>query len=92
MFALKILNICLTRIAHCNPPPPPDPASGQLLPYTSTLEGATVTYVCWNVHQRGRCDEDNVTCTAVCNKQGHWEPSTDDICAEPTGELFTLPS
>ena len=23
--------------------------------------------------------------TAICNKQGHWEPSTDDICAEPRG-------
>ena len=45
-----------------------------------------MTYVCWNIHQRGhqsQCQEVNVT--AVCNKQGHWEPDTDHICAEPTG-------
>ena len=78
-------NICLIScIAHCNPPSLP--SDGQLLPYTSTLEGATVTYVCWNVHQRGRCDDVNVT--AVCNKQGYWEPNTDDICAESTGEFL----
>ena len=45
-----------------------------------------MTYVCWNIHQRGhqsQCEEVNVT--AVCNKQGHWEPNADDICAKPTG-------
>ena len=78
-----ILNTCLiSYIARCNPPSPP--SIGQLLPYTSTLEGATVMYVCWNIHQRGRC-EYNVT--AVCNNQGHWEPSTEDICAESIGNI-----
>ena len=43
-------------------------------------------YVCWSVHQRGRCEEVNIT--AVCNKQGQWDPSTDDICAESTGITF----
>ena len=42
-----------------------------------------MVYVCWTNHKRGQCEEVNVT--AVCNKQGHWEPSTEDICAEPTG-------
>ena len=73
--------MCLTRIAPCNPPSPP--SNGQLLPYTSTLEGATVVYVCWTNHKRGQCEEVNVT--AVCNRQGHWEPSSEDICAEPRG-------
>ena len=38
-----------------------------------------MTYICWSVHQRGRCEEVNIT--AVCNKQGQWDPSIDDICA-----------
>ena len=41
-----------------------------------------MVYVCWLIH-RGQCEEVNVT--SVCNKQGHWEPSTEDICAESTG-------
>ena len=45
-----------------------------------------MTYVCWNIHQRGRYDEVNVT--AICNEQGYWEPSTDDICTESTGERY----
>ena len=47
-------------------------------------------YVCWSVHQRGRCEEVNVT--AICNKQGQWDPSTDDICAESTvtGECYCM--
>ena len=44
-----------------------------------------MTYVCWSVHQRGRCEEINITVTAVCNTQEQWEPSIDDICAEYTG-------
>ena len=48
------------------------------------MEGKTVTYVCWSARQRERCDEE-INITAVCNKQGKWDPSTDDICAESTG-------
>ena len=43
-----------------------------------------MTYVCWNIHQRGRqsqCEEVNIT--AVCNEQGQWDSNIDDICAEP---------
>ena len=42
-----------------------------------------MVYVCWLIHRGPQCEEMNVT--AVCNKQGHWEPSTEDICAEPAG-------
>ena len=44
-------------------------------------------YICWNVHQ-SQCGEVNVT--AVCNEHGYWEPSTDDICAEPTAGKFKI--
>ena len=76
------------------PVPPSPPINAHILPYTSTLEGATVTYVCCGIHSDGHqscCEEDNVT--AVCNRDGYWEPSTDDICAEPTsqsGELILV--
>ena len=64
----------------CHSPSPPP--NGYILPYTSTLEGAIVTYVCWSVqHGTGLCGEVNKT--AVCTKRGQWEPSADDICTEP---------
>ena len=48
-----------------------------------------MTYVCWNIHHgvgpQSQCKEVNMT--AVCNKQGYWEPSTDDICTEPEGTM-----
>ena len=75
--------------ADCGPPSPP--TNAHILPFTSTLEGATVTYVCCIILPGGQqscCEEDNVT--AVCNKEGYWEPSTDDICAEPTGQSGEL--
>ena len=46
-----------------------------------------MTYVCCGIHSDGHqscCEEDNVT--AVCNRDGYWEPSTDDICAKPTDQ------
>ena len=51
-----------------------------------------MTYVCWNIHHgagpQSQCKEVNVT--TVCNNQGYWEPSTDDICAEPTGTSIII--
>ena len=65
-------------------PSPSQPPNGYILPYTSTLEGATLTYVCWNVqHGTGLCGE--VNRTAVCTERGQWEPSADDICTQPEG-------
>ena len=31
--------------------PPPSPTNGHILPYTNTLNGAEVDYVCWNIHR-----------------------------------------
>ena len=70
----------------CHSPSPPP--NGYILPYTSTLEGAIVTYVCWSVqHGTGLCGEVNKT--AVCNKRGQWEPSADDICTQPEGVIMS---
>ena len=77
----------LTSTASCGSPSLP--TNGYIIPYTSTLEGATVMYTCWNIYRSGyqsQCEEVNVT--AVCNKQGYWEPSTEDICGEPTGYYY----
>ena len=46
-------------------------------------------YTYWNIYRSGhqsQCEEVNVT--AVCNKQGYWEPSIEDICGEPTGYYY----
>ena len=53
--------------------------------YTDTLEGAEVIFSCQITlpfGQESLCTEVNVT--AVCNKEGIWEPITDDFnsCAE----------
>ena len=45
-----------------------------------------MTYVCWSVHQEDNislCTEINTT--AVCNKNGNWEPDSQDIC----GSVFS---
>ena len=69
----------------CAPPSPPP--NGYIIPYTSTVEGATVTYVFQNLNQiesQSVCTEVNVT--SVCNRDGHWESSSiDKFCAETTG-------
>ena len=68
-------------VAHCDPPPSP-PTNGHIIPYTNTFEGAMVTYVCWSVHQMENislCTEINTT--AVCNKNGNWEPDSQDMCS-----------
>ena len=75
----------LDHIADCRSPSPPP--SGYILPYPSTLEGATLTYVCWSIQQgAGLCGEVNKT--AVCNRRGQWEPSADDICTQPEGVIY----
>ena len=64
----------------CQPPVPP--TNGHILPYTNTLEGTIVIYVCWNIHQEENvsvCTEVNTT--AVCNEQGHWELISQDLCS-----------
>ena len=75
----------------CAPPSPPP--NGYIIPYTSTVEGATVIFVFENVYQIDRqsvCTEVNVT--AVCNQDGHWESSSVDIkfCEEMTGIIISV--
>ena len=68
-------------VVSCGQPPPP--RNGHIVPNNfSTLEGATVSYVCWNIYQ----EEDTSLCTdinttAVCNNNGNWEPDSQDRCS-----------
>ena len=59
--------------------------------YTSTIEGAQAEFVCQSTFQIWHwslCQEVNVT--AVCTKEGNWEPITNDMCTELTGILLLL--
>ena len=74
--------------ANCGPPPPA--RNGHIIPYSSTLEGAEVTYMCWNVQQEeniSQCVE--IYTTAVCNAKGKWESRSDDMCSIFAGMLFS---
>ena len=58
------------------------------MPYTSTVEGASVTYVFQTSNKIGRhpvCA--NVNFTAVCNEEGQWEPGSDDTCFDSPGKV-----
>ena len=81
-FIVIVFGLDLSVDCHSPSPPP----SGYILPYLSTLEGATLTYVCWSIqHGTELCGEVNKT--AVCTKRGQWEPSADDICTQPEGVI-----
>jgi hypothetical protein len=58
-----------TCIGNCGPLPS---ANGYVLPYTSTLEGSRVMFMCK--------DDPLSELTAVCTRAGKWEPSPVDIC------------
>ena len=63
----------------CGPPSPP-PNCRIMESYTNTLVGAEVIFLCQSTFQFGQqslCMEVNIT--AVCNKEGKWEPITDGI-------------
>ena len=80
------ITVHLIYTANCGLPPPP-PQNGHIIPYTNTLEGAIVTYVCWIVHQEENislCTEINTT--AVCSKDGNWEPDSQDMCLVFSGQ------
>ena len=51
-----------------------------MIPYSSTIEGAEVTYmyVCWTAHQTPACKQTNVT--AVCTGEGNWETNSYNVC------------
>ena len=68
-------------VTNCGPPPS-SPTNGHVLPYTNTLEGVTITYICWNIYQEENislCTEVNTT--AVCNEHGNWELISQDLCS-----------
>ena len=76
----------LTEIVICDPPPPP--SNGYIMPYSSTVEEASVTYVFQTYNKIGRhsvCADVNFT--AVCNKDGQWEPDPDDTCFDSPGKV-----
>ena len=85
IYFLKIqlsINRGYSYVANCGRPPLPKNGHN-IIPYTNTLEGAIVTYVCWEVHQEWNtsvCAEINTT--AVCNRNGDWELDSDlDRCS-----------
>ena len=83
------LILILIYTVNCGQPPPP-PTNGHIIPYFSILEGAVVTYACWNIYQDDNtsvCTEINTT--AVCNKNGNWEPASQDLCSVFSGKLYT---
>ena len=74
----------LTEILACDPPS--SPLNGYIIPYTSTVEGATVTYVFQMSNKIGHhsvCADVNFT--AVCNNNGQWEPASGDVCFDSPG-------
>ena len=62
--------LCHRTIYTANCGPVPSSANGYVLPYTNTLEGASVMFMCQNVE----------IVTAVCTRAGKWEPNPVDIC------------
>jgi hypothetical protein len=76
-----------TVTANCGTPYTSLPPNCHSITYTSTLEGAEIAFVCQSTLQvwhRSLCKEVNVT--AVCTKEGNWEPITDDniMCTKLT--------
>ena len=74
--------------ANCGPPSPHP--NGHIIPYTSTIEGVKVTYVCWTVDQtqyQPVCKQTNVT--AVRTDEGNWEPNSNSICDGSSGNNNT---
>ena len=79
--------LSIAPAANCNRPPSP-PKNGHILPYTNTLEGARVIYLCWNIYHEDNeslCAEVNTT--AVCNEHGNWELISQDLCSVFSGQL-----
>ena len=74
----------LHRLANCNPPSPPP--NGYIIPYLSSVEGATVTIICQDQDPQS-VFEGNLT-KLVCNHQGVWEPNPCDFCQKTSGSLI----
>ena len=91
---LVLLKICMLYTANCGTQSLP--TNCHTITYMSTLEGAEVVFECQSTFQVWHwslCKEVNVT--AVCTKEGKWEPitSADDnnisiMCTKLTGIII----
>ena len=63
-------------LADCGPPPPV--TNGSINSYTSTVEGAVITYQC----NEGLCPSGLLT--AVCQPDGRWRPNPADTTCRST--------
>ena len=70
--------ILCTHAADCGPVS--SPSSGYVSPYSSTLEGATVTFtfMCENIYGQTF----SLDGTTVCNSEGDWVPNQANICGK----------
>ena len=60
--------------ANCGPPV--QPPNGYTLPYSSTIEGAMVSLLCWSYDQQSIRMEENLS----CSHYGVWEPNPREVC------------
>ena len=76
LFIIDEIELETMYTVNCGPLPS---ASGYVFPYSSTLEGSSVMFMCHNDLQS--------ELTAVCTKEGKWEPRPIDICTS-VGDVF----
>ena len=63
-----------TYLANCGPPS--RPPNSYIIPYSTTIEGGVVTFLCWNDDQQSKAEDRNIT----CNRLGIWEPTPSEVC------------
>ena len=68
-----------TELAGCSPPS--SPLNGYINPYTSTVEGAQVTFTCQNTSQNGIETPPEELHSAICTTFGIWEPDPFEFCS-----------
>lgn len=67
------------EISGCGPPS--TPLNGYINPYTSTAEGAEVTFKCQNTSQNWIETPQIELHSAVCTNFGKWEPDLFEFCS-----------
>ena len=69
-----------TELPGCVPPSPP--LNGYINPYTSTIEGAEVTFTCQNLSQNEWTETPPKELhSAICVTFGNWEPDPFEFCS-----------
>ena len=77
---------CMSWFSHsANCDPPIQPPNGYILPYSSTIEGAMVSVLCWNYAQQSIRKEGNLT----CSYHGVWEPNPREVCGTNSDSAVT---